>query len=371
MKTYWKYVGFGTVLLLVILWISGFFRHKLESGEVKPEVKKVSGLRFQEVEKKELTEQSYVGIIEPKERAEIATPFSGKILELRVKEGDCVKKGALLVRIEGEEIESTIRALDYQTKEAEAEYRRALAQFQVAQNTFERYSKLLKEKAVTPQEYDEIKGQYEAAKEALERARASIEAVKSQKRAVSSRIKYLNITAPFNGCVTEKRVDLGDLSLPGKPLLVLEKLPYLLKVELPEKFFSNIKEGDTFKVLLADTQKIISGKVVEKNNSIDPATRTFRVKLLLGEGEGIKSGTLAYLLIPERVSALFVPEKAILKRYDFTGVYVLKPNKTLELRWVKLGKTIEGKVEVLSGVNEGEKVVVEGIEKACDGCQVE
>ncbi len=371
MKAYGKYIIFAGVMLVVLLWISGFFKHKIESGEVKSQVKKVSGLKFQEVEKKEITEQAYVGIIEPKERAEIATPFSGKVIDIRVREGDCVKKGALLLRIEGEEIESTIKALESQIKEAEAEYRRAFAQFQVAQNTYERYLKLLKEQAVTPQEFDEIRGQYEGAKEALQRAKASIETAKAQKNALSSRLKYVNLRAPFDGCVAQKRVDLGDLALPGNPLVVLEKMPYLLRVELPEKFFPIIKVGDLFNVILSDSQRKIPAKVIEKSSSIDSVSRTFKIKLLLVKERGIKSGSLAYILIPEKVPAFFIPERAVLKRYDFTGVFVLKPDQTLELRWVKLGKVVDGKVQVLSGLNEGEKVVVEGVEKACDGCKVE
>ncbi len=371
MKAYWKYIAFAGLMIIVLLWISGFFKPKIESGEVKPVVKKVSGLKVQEVEKRDIKEESYVGIIEPQERAEIATPLSGRVIDIKVKEGDCVKKGTLLLKIEGEELESTIKASEFQIREAEAEYRRALAQYEVAKKTFERYSRLLKEGAVTPQEYDEIKGQFEASKEALQGAKAAIERARAQKRAITSRIQYVNLTSPFEGCISEKKVDIGDLAFPGKPLLVLEKKPYLLKVELPEKFFSQIKLGETLKVNLSESQKIINGKVVEKSPSIDPVTRTFRIKLSLENVEGVKSGSLAYVLIPSRTISLFIPEKAVLKRYDFTGVFVLKPDKTLELRWVKLGKATEGKVEVLSGLNEGDKVVVEGIERACDGCLVE
>jgi len=182
MKGYGKYLIFSFFLILVLLWIAGFFTPKMESGEVRALPKKVSGLKIEEVKKVSVVEEPYVGQIEASERAEIATPLSGKVLSVAVKEGDCVKKGQLLVRIEGEELQSRILASDYQIKEAEAEYRRAQAEYEVARKTFERYEKLLEAGAVTPQEFDEVKGRFESSREALERARAAINAAHFQKK---------------------------------------------------------------------------------------------------------------------------------------------------------------------------------------------
>jgi len=371
MKAYLKYLAFAGFMLILLLWMAGFFKPKLESGEVKPSLQKIKGLSFQEVEKRKILEEPYVGEVEPEERAEIATPLSGRVILVKVKEGDCVKKGALLLRVEGEELEARLRASDFQVKEAEAEYRRALAQHEVARVTYERYAKLFKEGAVTPQEFDEVKGRLDEASQILERARASISASKAQKQAIASNLKYVNLTAPFSGCISEKQVDLGDLALPGKPLLVMEKEPFLFRVELPEKFFEEVKPGKVFKVTISNLETPLEAKVVERSSSIDPKTRTFKVKLLFKDRASLKSGILGWLMLPVEREALLIPEKAVLKRYDFTGVFVLRKDKTLELRWVKLGRSSEGKVEVLSGLSEGEKVVVDGLEKACDGCQVE
>lgn len=371
MTRYWKYIVFVSLMLLMVLWISGFFRPKIESGQIKPPLRVVSGLKFCDVKRVETVEEPYVGVVEPSERAEIATPLSGRVTVIDVKEGDCVEKGASLLKIEGEEIEANIRAADFQIKEAEAEYRRALSRYQVAKVTYERYARLLREQAVTPQEFDEIKGDFNASREALERARAAVQRAKSQKEAVTANLKYTYLTSPFSGCIAEKYVNLGDLATPGKPLLVVEKRPFLFRVELPEVFFEEIKMGGTFKVLISGLDRPVTGKVIEKSSSVDAKTRTFRAKLLLGTGKGVKSGTLGWILIPEKREVLLIPEGAIIKRYDFTGVFVLRPDKILELRWVKLGRSMEGMVEILSGVEKGEKVVVEGIEKACDGCSVE
>jgi len=192
-----------------------------------------------------------------------------------------------------------------------------------------------------------------------------------KKKALSANLKYVNLTAPFEGCVVEKKVDPGDLAVPGTPLLVLEKRPYIFRAELPEKFFSTIKVGSPVKISLTEDEKEVKGVVVEKSPSIDPYRRTFKIKVRLEDERKTKSGSLAYILIPQEREALFVPKKAILRRYDFTGVFVVNEKGLLELRWVKLGREKEELVEVVSGLKPGEKIVVEGIERACDGCQLE
>jgi Membrane-fusion protein len=109
--------------------------------------------------------------------------------------------------------------------------------------------------------------------------------------------------------------------------------------------------------------------VVESGISVDPTTRTFRVKLSV-PSNGLFSGKLARVLVPEDQSTLVVPQSAIVRRFDFTGVWVVREDNTFELRFVRLGDTFGDKVQVLSGLKEGERVVIQGIEKVCEGCKV-
>lgn len=371
MKPYLKYVFFIFIILIILFWLMGFFKSKIKSGEVVTQPQRVSGLKVKEVEVKEITDIAYVGLVEAEEEAQIATPLSGIITSIKVKEGDCVPQGALLISIEGESIYAQKEAINYQIKGAEAELMSAQAQLEAIRNTYERYSKLLKEGAVTPQEFDEVKAKYESAKSSVDRVKAQIISLEQQKRSIGAQVKYLNLRAPFSGCVKEKKVNLGDLALPGYPLLILEKAPYKLKIDLPGKYFSDLKMGKEFKVLLEGVNQIITAKVVEKSSGLDPQTQTFTVKLSLPTVNYLRSGNIARLFIPEKRKAIYIPSTAILKRYDFNGVFVVRPDKTLELRYVKLGEEREGRVEVLSGLREGEVVVIEGVEKACNGCLLE
>jgi RND family efflux transporter MFP subunit len=371
MKGYLKYLIFLGILILVLLWIAGFFSSKIKTEEVKPRVQKVTGLKFAPVEKREVVENTYTGEVIPEDKAEIATKLSGRITAVKVKEGDCVKTGALLIAIEGTEVSSQVEALSHQERQSEANYLSLKATFEANRRTFERYEKLLKEGAVTPQEFDEVKARYESSKEALEAARAGISAIKSQKRAVSSQLQYLNLRAPFSGCVIEKKVNPGDLAIPGEPLLVLEKPPYQIRAEIPARFFHEISPGKGLFASVEGLSERIKGEVIEKSSGLNPQTQTFTIKLKLKSIQGLKSGLIAKVFIPEKRTSLYIPEKAILRRYDLTGVFVLKPDKTLELRYVKTGVKGDGEIEILSGLKEGESIVVEGLERACDHCLVE
>lgn len=370
MRGYGKYFIFIIVVLLIVLWISGFFRKKIDSGRVAPQPRVVKGLKFEEVRVLHEVENAYFGEIEAENRAEVSTKIMGKILDIRVKEGDCVKAGALLATIEGEDIYAQLESLEHRIKQAEAEYRATLAQKEAESKTFERYKKLVKEGAVTPQEFDEVKARYEATLENVERAKAGITSLKAQKKAITAQLNYLHLRAPFSGCVIKKNADPGDMAIPGQPILVLERSPYRAKFELPAHYFSQISLGTELALQVEGSSEVIKGKVIEKTPAIDVKTQTFTIKLLLPV-KGFRSGQVAKVYIPEKRKVLAVPESALVKRYDFTGVFVVKQDKVLELRYVKLGEKRGSLMEVLSGLAEGEKIVVEGVDRACDGCILE
>lgn len=372
MKGYLKYVFFTLIILIMILWLAGFFRPKVKSVEIKPETKVISGISALPVEKQEVTENAYFGEVIPKERSEIATKFMGKVTSIKVKEGDCVREEASLITLDAEDLYAQIQVVNHQIRQAEAGYRSSLAQLELAQKTFERYSRLYQEKAVTSQEFDEVKARYESAKEALEQAKEALLLAKSQQKVISSHLKYTEIKAPFSGCIVEKNIDLGDLAIPGKPLIVMEKGPLQVRLELPEKYFDKVKREDVLEIEVQEFNKRLKGKVVEKSPAINLQTRTFSIRLELEDTPpGLRSGSLVKVLIPEKMIVFLIPEKALFKKHDFTGVFVLKPDKTIELRYVKVGSKREDKIEVLSGLKEGEMVIVEGLERACDGCKVE
>ena len=368
MKGWIKYLLFVLVIIGMIIWLGGFLSGKEKPGEVRGERPIVEGLTIGTVEKVSQIETSYSGQIVADKRVEISTRLMGKVTGVYVKEGQAVKKGQLLLSIDAEDIRAQALAVEGQIGQAEQALKAAMANLEAVKKTYERYSALLKEGAITQQEFDQIKAQYEAAKAQVEQAKAGIRAAQSQREAILSNIKYTSITSPISGYVVYKNIDVGDTAIPGHPLLVIESPPYLLEVFLPEKYINKVSLGKEFKVLVQEN--LLVGKVKEISPALDPLTKTFRVKLELSNYEDIKSGMYAHLLTPEEVEAILVPQSAIVRRFDFTGVWVVKPDNTLELRFVKLGEVRGDKVEILSGLKEGEKIVIQGIERACEGCRV-
>jgi len=367
MKGYLKYILFLVVILLSILWLGGFLRERIPTKEVVQEVRLIEGLEIGQVERLEQIDYAYTGTVVADKRAEVSSRLMGRVVSVSVKEGDCVGAGRLLVSLDARDIQSQVQAFEKQKEQAEFAYKSAMAHYEAIKKTYERYLNLLKESAITQQEFDQIKAQFESAKAQLEQARAGVEAVELQKNALAHNLSYANISAPFAGCVVSKMVDVGDLAVPGQPLIILESGPYKVEVFLPERYIKKVKVGDSFKV--AVDGRVLEGKVVEVSGAIDPATRTFKVKLSI-PSDGIRSGMLASVFIPEKGPVLLVPKSAIVKHFDFTGLWVVKEDNTLELRFVKLGEEINDKVQVLSGVEEGERIVINGVEKACQGCKV-
>ncbi len=371
MRGFVKYFFFLFLpVLFIVLWLAGVFHPRLSAKEIEVERKVVSGLKIERVKLLEKSYVSFAGTVVPSDRAEVSTRTMGYVSYVAVKEGDHVRKGQLLLRVDPRDTKAQIEAARQRVIQAEKNYASALAQYEAVKKTYERYKKLLSAKAVTQHEFDMVLARFKSAKAQLEAAKSGIELAKQNLKAVSSNLSYTVVRSPFSGYVVSKLVDVGDIARPGYPLLVLEKPPYRVEVSLPERFYGRVKVGDTLRVYVESLNRKTTARVVELEPSVNPMSRTFKVKAVLSD-KSIRGGFFARVYVEEPIKrTVLVPEKAVYKRWDFTGVWVVKPDNTLELRFVRLGRRINGMVEVLSGLNGDERVVVEGLERACDGCRV-
>ncbi|NPA41637.1 MAG: efflux RND transporter periplasmic adaptor subunit [Aquificae bacterium] len=371
MRTFGKYFFFLFLpVALIVLWLAGVFHPRISAKEVEPERKVVKGIKVAPVEVIQKSYISFAGTVVPSDRAEVSTRLMGYISHLPVKEGDYVKKGQLLVRIDPRDTKAQVEAARQQVVQAQKQYKAALANYEAVKKTYERFKKLLSANAITQHEFDMVEAKFKAAQAQLEAAKSGIEMAKQNLKAVSSNLSYTEVRAPFSGYVVSKLADVGDIAKPGYPLLVLEKPPYKVEVSLPERLYGKVKRGDTLRVYVETLKRWTTAKVVEVEPSVNPMSRTFKVKALL-EDKSIKGGFFVKVYVEEPIrKTVLIPEEAVYKRWDFTGVWVVKPDNTLELRFVRLGRKVNGKVEVLSGLEGTERIVVEGLEKACDGCKV-
>jgi len=357
MKGAIKWGGFVGVMALTVAWLGGVFYPKMSLAEVHEEHKEVKGLKLLKIEPQEINVlANYAGTVIAQDTARLSTRIAGFVERIFVESGDKVKKGQLLMVIDPKDLLARKESLKYQIEATKA-------QAWAAKRTYERLLALKDVNGVTQQQLDMAKAQYQALQGAIKSLEAALQAVENN-------LKYAEIRAPFDGVIAYKAVNKGDFVGPGSFLMSVDKPPYEVMVYLPERLFGKIKVGEKIKVDIKGKEVIGTVKVVAK--AVDPMSRTFMVKIALPQQCKVVSGQSVYVEVPEakKVKVILIPKTAIVKWGDFTGVYVVDKNGIIHLRFVRLGLSYGDKVEVLAGLEPGDVIVVQGVDKACDGCKV-
>lgn len=289
--------------------------------------------------KKWLSTEEVVGTVRARLHATVESRISGRIAELPLVLGQKVSKGQLLAVLDA--------------AETKARLEQAQAALQQAERDWTRISSLFEQQAVTRSEYDATDARYLVAKAAAAEAQAMV--------------AYVEIRAPFDGVVTRKSAELGDLATPGKPLLDIEEPSALqLEADIPEAIAADIQSGARIALRADMAPGDLYGTVSEIAPAADPTSRTFRVKLDLPADLPLRSGQFARLLVPigERAS-LRVPASAVLQRGQMELVFVVE-NQRVRLHLVKTGRSINGETEILSGLDTGDVVVTGGAAQLMD-----
>lgn len=329
-----------------------------------------------------------VGTVRPKKSATLSPQVMGMITGVYAREGNRVKEGALLLTIDDSGMRANVQAAEGMLEEAqrareevEAAIGQAESGAELAGKTYNRFKALYEQKIVSQQEFDEVVSKYEVAKRqhdiALSRRnQAGARVAQAQARLQNARIMlgYTRVSAPFDGVVARKYADPGSMASPGMPLFLIEEAGnFRLEVSIPEGFAWIIREGVACGITIdAAAMKEEGLKVSEVVPELDPATRSFIVKVDLPRIEGIRSGMFgrATFRVGEE-SVLAVPEGAIIRVGGYQGVYVVGEGNVSRFHMVKTGESFGGMVEILSGLHEGQEVVVSGGENVRDGDVVE
>ena len=302
-------------------------------------------VRVQAVESKpHLTTEEVVGTVRSKLRATLEAKISGRIDKMLANAGQIVKAGQLLAELDVREIKARLD--------------QALATREQAERELERFAKLLQEKVVTQSEYD--------ATQAHQRIAA---ATTTEAETVLS---YARITAPFDGVVTRKAADVGDLATPGKALLEMEDPAALrLEADIPETLIGRLHADARLRVLIPATGAEVQGVVSEIAPAADPNSRTFLVKIELPPASGLRAGLFGRVVVPTgETMTLRMPASAVLQRGQMEIAFVVV-NHSAQLRLIKTGKRLGDQIELISGLTAGERVVVDGAAHLADGQPVE
>ncbi len=256
----------------------------------------------------------------------------------------------------------------------------AEAQLALATATHERYSTLLEKESVSQHEYDAAEAGLKAAQASLEQARAQAaqaEAKQSQAEAQiassETALGYAHIAAPFAGVVTARHVDPGDLAHPGTPLIEIEQSgEYRLEAPVPESLIGSIRVGQQVAVAVdaLGEDGPTQGRIALIEPAADASSRTFLAKVSLPATAGLRSGLYGRVFLPggER-NVVGVPATAVVERGQIRSVFVVEDG-TARRRLVTLGESLDGRYEVLSGLEPGDSVVLNPGDLA-DGSPVE
>ncbi|TYQ00071.1 RND family efflux transporter MFP subunit [Tenacibaculum adriaticum] len=303
------------------------------------------------------------GKIQAENSADLSTRMMGFVNKVYVNVGDKVSKGQLLMSINNADLQAKRAQVNAGITEATAAYNNA-------EKDYNRFKSLFAEKSASQKEMDDMTAHFEMAK-------ARLEAANQMKNEVNAQFKYANITAPFNGVVTSKNIEAGDMANPGMPLISVEAPgKFEVMAMVPESEISQIKKGTEVSVVVKSINETLKGKVTEVSTSAKNTGGQFLVKVALDKTDAkILSGMFTTVQFPVAKKAtastmILIPTSAIVEKGQLTGVYTVSQSNTAVLRWLRLGRTFGDNVEVLSGLSAKESYIVSAEGKLYNGAKI-
>ena len=285
------------------------------------------------------------GVIEAVQQSTVSAQTSGTVRSLPFDVDDSVAAGDLIVQLEDSEQRSRLRQAEAGLEEAEA----ALAD---AGQRFERIEAVHERGLVSRQEFDQARNNLAAARARVERAKGAVSEAQEQ-------LSYTRVLAPYGGILTERHVEVGESVNPGQPLLSGLSLEQLrVVVDLPQKYAKLARTERQAQVTLADGRVLETGEMTFYPYA-NPQTHTFRLRMRLSEPNGsLFPGMLVKVSVPVASrEALWVPTSSLIQRSELRAVFVLDEQDQPRLRQVRTGGRDNGRLEILAGLSEGERVV--------------
>ncbi len=290
---------------------------------------------------------SLVGTVAANEMVEIKSETEGTVEKVSFTEGQPVKEGDLLLQLDETKFAAT-------ANEAEAN-------FKLSQANHERSKQLFRDKLISQQEFDQIAAQFQANQADLDLKRRQL--------------KDAKIRAPFEGVISSRSISRGQVIGKNTTLTwVVDLDPVKVEFSVPERYVGQVRVGQKIEVTVAAYPgRTYSGEVFFVAPFIEPATRTALVKAMIpNEKHELKPGMFANLdlTLQLKEQAIVIPESSVLASGDGNVIYVIDAQDTAQIRPVKLGIRQAGLVEITAGLQPGERVVAEGLQKVRPGGKV-
>ncbi len=330
------------------------------------------------------------GQVRAKTTATLVSKLFAEVQEILVQPGDKVRAGQALVRLDSRDLqaqraqaEAGVAAAEQGVAAATTNRDAADAGLALASATHKRIAELRAKNSATPNELDQAVSALKAAEShasgaraAIQQAQAAADAARAGLRAATVGASYGVITAPFDGIVTEKRVEVGNMATPGTPLLTVEDdRSFRLEVRVDESRVGEIDRAKPVEVVVDSigpdgAPAAQEGSITEVSRAVDGA-HAFLVKIDLPPNPALRSGMFGRARFGGGTrQILTVPATAVVRRGQLTSVFVVDKDNRARLRLVQVANTVGSRAEIAAGLDAGERVVVEPGATLADGAPV-
>lgn len=362
----------SVLVLLAVAGLSGCSGERQPAVPAPETVHNVSVLTAQRANVPDLLEA--VGTVRAAQTSNLASQMMGNIVEVRVHEGDRVQRGEVLAVIDDAQPRAAVDRATAADTAAQQELVAAQSDLTLADATLKRYQTLYERKSVSPQEFDEVKARQQAGQARRDMAQAGQAQARAALTQARASLGYTRIRAPFDGVVTEKKADPGTLASPGMPIFIIEDVRrYRLEATVNETDLRYLRIGQQAPVMLDALENAeLKGQVTQIVPAADPASRSFMVKIELPVDSRLHSGLFGRAQFSRgQKPALLIPRTAVVERGQLQGVLVLDQNQVAGLRYITLGKPFGADIEVLAGLQGGERLVANPADRDLSGKRIE
>jgi RND family efflux transporter MFP subunit len=393
--TIWA-IALGVAVLIVIAFLGGYIplekRKALITGEALEQEQALPRARVVQLARSPKTsEMELPGNIQAITEAPILARADGYIKRRMADIGDRVKAGQPLLEIEAPELDQQVRQAQAAREQARAALEGALANLEqgkanmeLARVSAQRYASLVTQGAVSRQENDVYQAQYQAqtaSVNALEKAiaaqRSNVGAAEANVARLESMSGYRLVKAPFAGVITLRNVDVGALVTTGSTLLfrIAQMDTLRIYINVPQSNASFIRQGQTASLRISNLPgRLFTGAVARTSNSLDPNSRTMLVEVHVANRDGaLLPGMYAQVSLSSTRAnpPLLLPSDALVVRPEGTVVAVVRGDHTVHLQNVQVGRDYGDRMEIVSGLSEGETVIPSPGDLAREGLKVE
>lgn len=295
-------------------------------------------------------QQRFDGVVEAVHRSTVSAETSGRIVELPYDIDDYVPEDAVIVRFDDARQEAQLAS-------ARANLEQARARLTQARADFERMKQLVEKGTVSQSEFERAEADYRSAQARVDAAAGELDQAREE-------MERTVVRAPYAGVVIERHVEMGEMARPGTSLMTGLSLEQLrVVVDVPQQFIGALREHEEATILTPGGEEV-QPETLRIFPYADARTHTFRVRAVLPEGRhGVFPGMLVKVAFTTgREALLLVPADALVRRSELTAVYVQDgQDDSLSFRQVRVGRRVDERIQVLAGLESGERVVLDPV----------